>query len=77
MSVSALIVEKATYLSQKQVELNESNHSKYSSHKEYLLQVMQDKFALLCVWQSVEFLFGTTIHVNHACMLAILINVNE
>ena len=66
VSVSTLIVDDATRLSQKQVELNENNHAKYSSHKEYLLQAMQDKLALLCVWKSAELLFGTIVHVNHA-----------
>ena len=64
--ISVLIVDDATRLSQKQVELNENNHAKYSSHKEYLLQAMQDKLALLYVWKSAELLFGTIVHVNHA-----------
>ena len=68
VSVSVLIVDEATCLSP---TMQNAVHTKSTSSRPCKISL-----PLLCVWQSVELLFGTTIDVNHACMLTTVINVN-
>ena len=68
VSVSVLIVDEATCLSP---TMQNAVHTKGTSSRPCKISL-----PLLCVWQSVELLFGTTIDVNHACMLTTVINVN-
>ena len=75
-----LMPEKASIpedqLSPKQVELNENNRTKHSSHQQYLLQTMWDKHHYFVYGEVLDFYLQQGIEMTHL-YCGIVFNVKE